>query len=587
MDWVKVFELRRPQVEAIGNRGVLGIEPRDTSQEEGEAGACVLRLLMVDDDYGTSKSRVVQSEYLNFIMSQEAGPLDWDKVRVEVYATGNFELGQKALKESQTFNYGFDGALLDLRDKDNPDNEWAGFDSIREARNLITAPPPGVLVLTRYARDEEFKERLQEYQKLDYVFASDKKPWEKHEAEQREQVVNFFEYIYRRRCYLNSPVGKAFEEFGGYATFQNVYSQLMVLEKDPKKKMPVLILGSSGTGKELVARLVHAIDQGGVGKDFQKSFKSILVSALGKGVLEGMLFGWKKGGFSGAEYDFPGLIKQYEGGSLFFDEVGDIDLGVQGALLRVLQEREIQPVGTADTVTLDKDTRFVFATNKDLRAMADEGLIREDFLHRIDGIVLWLPDLSERTEDHETLLDHLLKRHIDPVRDQVSIEEALTAEVRSRLLSLMAHGDAFRGNLRQLDRFIHRLMLLKQVDQPATMNDFEAASKRCLFPPELPVAGHELKKVFEDFGWNAFIQSSDRKLKGQMMKHAHEMGYQPSDIVSYLVEMDLGAGKEISDLTDSRGKTIPEDLLAKGKPEVIQHLRNLYSRNKVNWVTED
>ena len=180
-------------------------------------------------------------------------------------------------------------------------------------------------------------------------------------------------------------------------------AQLSALSRAAKTSLPVVLRGESGTGKEVLARDVHQLS-GRSG-----AFQAINCAALSPALLESELFGYRKGAFSGALEDRPGLVRSADQGTLFLDEIGDLPAPAQGALLRVLQESEVTPVGGTRPVPVD--FRLVVATHRSLEEMAAAGDFRSDLLARISGLTVWLPPLRERKEDLGALIASLLQRH--------------------------------------------------------------------------------------------------------------------------------------------------------------------------------
>ncbi len=165
----------------------------------------------------------------------------------------------------------------------------------------------------------------------------------------------------------------------------------------------VLIEGESGTGKELVARAIHRLSPAGTGP-----FVAVNCAALPDTLLESELFGYKAGAFTDAKKDKPGRFAQAKGGTLFLDEIGDVSAPTQGKLLRVLQEKIFEPLGSVRPE--QADVRVVAATNKDLRKEVEEGRFREDLFYRIHVMRVRLPPLRERKEDIPLLIEHFLER---------------------------------------------------------------------------------------------------------------------------------------------------------------------------------
>jgi transcriptional regulator of acetoin/glycerol metabolism len=203
--------------------------------------------------------------------------------------------------------------------------------------------------------------------------------------------------------------------------------------------LPVLVLGETGTGKELVARSLHSLS-GRSGP-----WVPVNCAALPQALVESLLFGHCRGAFSGAVRDEPGLVRSAAGGTLMLDEIGDLPLVAQGALLRVLQEGEVVPVGTTRPVKVD--VRVVAATHRDLGAMVAGGAFRADLLARLDGASVHLPPLRERRADIGVLVGALLQR--------VAGRRAGTIRFDARAaLALALH--AWPANVRELEQCIAR-----------------------------------------------------------------------------------------------------------------------------------
>jgi DNA-binding NtrC family response regulator len=183
-------------------------------------------------------------------------------------------------------------------------------------------------------------------------------------------------------------------------------AQLRALEDVARSSIPVLILGPSGSGKELVARGVHALSQR------RGPFVGVNCGALPENLVEAELFGARRGAFTGANEDRAGLVRTADEGTLVLDEIGDLPLRAQPALLRTLQEREVLPVGATKPVPVD--VRLVAATHHDLEALVWQQQFRADLLARISGFVVRLPPLRERLDDIGLLIALLLRRHLPP-----------------------------------------------------------------------------------------------------------------------------------------------------------------------------
>jgi hydrogenase-4 transcriptional activator len=216
----------------------------------------------------------------------------------------------------------------------------------------------------------------------------------------------------------------------------------------------VLITGESGVGKELVARAIHAASQRP-----RAPFVPYNCSAAPRELIESQLFGHRRGAFTGATSDHPGMARTARNGTLFLDEVGDLPLEVQPKLLRFLESGEIQPLG--ESAPLRVDVRVVAATNAELERAVEERRFREDLFHRLNIIRLHVPPLRERAEDIPLLVSHFLTRSSERVgyrRPPSITEDALAA--------LLAY--PWPGNVRQLRNEVERLVTFSPEGTPIT-----------------------------------------------------------------------------------------------------------------------
>ncbi len=204
----------------------------------------------------------------------------------------------------------------------------------------------------------------------------------------------------------------------------------------------VLIEGESGTGKELVARRLHSVSPRS-----HKPFIPVNCAGMSETLFESQFFGHVRGAFTGAEQTMLGLVRTAEDGTLFLDEVGDVPLNLQAKLLRVLQDGEVLPVGTATPFAVN--TRFVAATNQSLRRAVDEGTFRQDLFYRLDVVRIYLPPLRMRPEAISPLLDHFLSRYAARYERPVV---AVGSEVRAQLAEY-----PWPGNVRELESWTERL----------------------------------------------------------------------------------------------------------------------------------
>jgi DNA-binding NtrC family response regulator len=206
----------------------------------------------------------------------------------------------------------------------------------------------------------------------------------------------------------------------------------------------VLIEGETGTGKELIARMIHANS-----KRAQQPFVPVDCGAIAPSLLESELFGTLKGAYTGADRDRMGVFEAAHNGTVFLDEIGDIDLGFQLKLLRFLQEREIRPLGSSRAKKVD--VRVIAATNKDVQKLVDEGKFREDLWYRLNVVRLTVPPLCERASDIPLLVHYFLKRY----NQRYKLDTKL---IDSGVKAMEEY--SWPGNIRQLQHMMERLTIL-------------------------------------------------------------------------------------------------------------------------------
>jgi transcriptional regulator with PAS, ATPase and Fis domain len=257
---------------------------------------------------------------------------------------------------------------------------------------------------------------------------------------------------------------------------------LTLVKRVADSPMTVLITGPSGCGKEVIARALH-----GESRRRSRKFVAVNCAAIPESLIEAELFGVKKGAFTGARSDRIGMFQEADGGTLFLDEIGELPLSLQAKLLRVVQEREVRPVGSTTAESLD--VRIVAATNRDLRTSVSERTFREDLFYRLAVIEIMIPALKDRPEDILPLAEHALSRAA--VRTGRSIAGFSGAAVKVLL------GHDWPGNVRELENVIERAVALCEGDRispddlPANTRvrraqDFlEAAAERMMTMEEL------------------------------------------------------------------------------------------------------
>ena len=256
---------------------------------------------------------------------------------------------------------------------------------------------------------------------------------------------------------------------------------LNVVARAAPSRATVLLHGESGTGKELMARAVHeASPRAG------RPFVAVNCAALNKGLIESELFGHEKGAFTGADARRTGRFEQADGGTLFLDELAEIPLDVQVKLLRVLQERTIERVGSG--VAIKVDVRLIGATNRDLAALVAHGAFREDLFYRLNVVAVDLPPLRQRKGDIPLLVNHFLARY-------AAENDKAVGEISKEALELLTRY-AYPGNVRELQNIVERAVVMAR-GAVVTCADLPAEVQKAAPTPvadTLPAQVEELEK---------------------------------------------------------------------------------------------
>ena len=252
---------------------------------------------------------------------------------------------------------------------------------------------------------------------------------------------------------LKKRIAKAYQMIGDSAGLKEVVS---MIDKVAPTQARVLITGSNGTGKELVAHQLHE-----KGQRSKQDFIEVNCAAIPAELIESELFGHVKGSFTSAVKDRKGKFEAANNGTLFLDEIGDLSLSAQAKVLRALQENKIQRVGSDKDIRVD--VRIIAATNKDLKNEISAGRFREDLYHRLAVIVIKVPPLKERIEDIPLLCEHFIR--------QISEKEGVPVKKIEKAAINKLQDYPWTGNIRELRNVIERLMILG--DNPITEQNIE------------------------------------------------------------------------------------------------------------------
>jgi len=271
-----------------------------------------------------------------------------------------------------------------------------------------------------------------------------------------------------KRLKKTAEGGLSFEDLIGNAS--SMRSVVAMGERGAKANIPILITGESGVGKEVIARAIQTASERS-----DKPFITVNCGAISESLVESILFGHEKGSFTGANSKHLGKFQEAHTGTLFLDEVGELPLEMQVKLLRVLQEGEVDPIGSKRTIPVD--VRIVSATNRDLAEAVKAGTFREDLYYRLNVFPIAVPPLRERREDIPALVEHFVRRFNAQERLNVAGATSETLEM------LKDHG--WKGNVRQLENTIFRAMILSDGNklQPQDFPQISGLTPGCSVAP--------------------------------------------------------------------------------------------------------
>jgi DNA-binding NtrC family response regulator len=292
----------------------------------------------------------------------------------------------------------------------------------------------------------------------------------------------------RQRFGFDNIIGKS-------KPMQQVYE---LIQLAAPARSNILVLGESGTGKELVAKAIHHHSRRADGP-----FVTVNSGSMPADLLESNLFGHMRGAFTGAVASKKGLFEMADGGSIFFDEIGNIPLDTQAKLLRVIQEREFMRLGGLETIKVD--VRIIAATNADLETAVQQGAFREDLFYRLNVITVTLPPLRKRTEDIPLLVQHFLAQY---AREN----EKAIREVSPRAMELLLDYH-WPGNVRELENAVERAVVLSTGEVlgeellPASVRQRGETVHGGMPPPTLPANGFSFKDAVSQYERQIIIRA--------------------------------------------------------------------------------
>lgn len=429
-----------------------------------------LQLLIVDDEQSIRRLCTTVGQGMGFVCSEA-------------------ESAEAALERIET-------APADIILTDLKLPNLCGTDLLRKAKELL--PRSEVAIMTGHGSIESAVDAMR-HGAYDYI----EKPFRVEKLRQLLQRMAEKVRLVTENQFLRERVETETSLDGIIGSSTKIQDVMRMVSRLKDGRTPVLITGESGTGKELVARAIHFR-----GPLAEMPFIAVDCGALVPTLMESELFGHEKGAFTGALRAKPGLFQSANGGSIFLDEIGELPLEMQAKLLRVLQEKELRPVGSNSKVSVS--VRVIAATNRDLEASYRAGTFRKDLYFRLNVVTIHLPSLRERRSDIPQLVHCFLDRYAPGENIQIT-----SAAMKSFL------NYDWPGNVRELENCIARAVALGDhrtidaADLPPTIRGNAAAHGGAEDAPSSTTALAELERmtilrVFEQAG-------GDKKLAGKML----------------------------------------------------------------------
>jgi DNA-binding NtrC family response regulator len=419
------------------------------------------KILVVDDERDICRA-------LEFLLSREG------------YKVAVTYSGQDALKKIESEDV--DLVITDLK--------MEGLDGMQVLeRALNLRPNLMVILMTAFASVESAVEAMKKGAS-DYIV----KPFINEDVKMTVRRLLEHKTVLMENIVLRQQLSQqlGYKEFVGVSP--RIFEVFEVLEKVMPTRSSILLTGESGTGKGLVAEIVHSNSQR---KD--KPFISINCSAIPENLLESELFGYRKGAFTGAASDKKGLIAMADEGTLFLDEIGDMPLGLQAKVLKVLETGDVLPLG--ETKSKHVDIRLIAATNKNIEEQVRKGLFREDLYYRLNVIEVKIPSLRERKEDISVLTQHFIEKYGRENNKKVT---GMTDEAMEVLMQY-----PWPGNIRELRNVIERAVVLSGTEKigltelPAKITSQDGAKSAVTLKDRLEqYEGRIIRETLEYSAWN-------------------------------------------------------------------------------------
>jgi DNA-binding NtrC family response regulator len=396
----------------------------------------------------------------------------------------------------------------------------SGLDFLTEVKRML--PHSEVAIMTGHGSIETAV-RAMRAGAYDYIT----KPFRIEELKLLLQRMREKVELVTENLFLREKVSTEMDLNGIVGSSAKIQDLLRVISRLKDTRTPVLITGESGTGKELIARAIHFR-----GQYAKRPFVAVDCGSLVPTLIESELFGYEKGAFTGANKSKEGLFESANGGTVFLDEIGELPLEMQAKLLRVLQEKEVRPVGSNNKVKVD--VRIIAATNRDLEAAYREGTFRKDLYFRLNVVTVHLPALRERKADIPALVHWFLNKQAPDQSIQVT---------QAAMQDLLSYD--WPGNVRELENCIERAVALGS-QNVIDAHDLPPAIRRLSENPEevvepVGLSSTDLEELERETIMRVFEQTNgDKQLTGRML------GISRATLYRKLKRYNIGAAEKAS-----------------------------------------
>jgi len=440
-----------------------------------------------------------------------------ERILGEMYDVTLAESGQAGLAALEP-PAAFDLALVDLKLPD-----ISGQDFLRRAPNCFPDLP--IIIITGYSTIKSAVDAIK-MGAFDYLA----KPFGPDELEAAVEKALRQRRLQKDYRALQETLAERYRVSRLIGESPEMARVLALIEQVAQTDTTVLLTGESGTGKELVARAIHFSSPR---RDAR--FVAVDCGAIAPDLIASELFGHVRGAFTGAVADRAGLIQAADGGTVFLDEISNLPLDLQATLLRVIETREVRPLGTAEAATVN--VRYIAATNRDLTAMVNQGGFREDLFYRLNVFPIRLPALRERREDIPRLAGHFLSLFAARMHKKI---EDFTPEA----LDVLVQYD-WPGNVRELSNVVERLVILCRGERIGQAHLRESMSVAAPVPtvPQTVAELNELKKKLRDQAAGeverAFFLEALRRNQYNVTRAAEQTGMQRTQFQALLKKHGL------------------------------------------------